>query len=144
MGTMAPLPSDYVALNTDEGTGRESAIGYLDPINDQLAGPGEKRIYSRDSSGQAVAHVHLYSDSRVVIYNDLASVTIQADGGIIANNSNGSIDLQADGDVNINGVLIDASGDVTVPSSLVLDGKELRDHTHGGVETGGGTTGPNN
>ena len=24
-----PLPGDYVALNTDSGSGRESAIGYL-------------------------------------------------------------------------------------------------------------------
>ena len=28
-----PMPGDYVALNTDSGSGRESAVGYLDPLN---------------------------------------------------------------------------------------------------------------
>lgn len=139
-----PLPNDYVALNTDEGTGRETAIGYLDPANAQLAAPGEKRIYSRSTAGQAVAHVHLFNDGRAVMYNDAASVTIQPDGAIIVINSNGSITLQAGGDVNINGVVINAAGEVTIPSSLTLNGKEIAEHTHGGIEPGGGTSGVNN
>ena len=38
-----PLPGDYAHTEPQAGTGRDSAVGYLDPLNEPVAGPGEKR-----------------------------------------------------------------------------------------------------
>ena len=42
----------------------------------------------------------------------------------------GEIKLKSGGDVNINGVIIDSAGNVTIPTSLNLKGKEIADHLH--------------
>jgi hypothetical protein len=93
-----PLPGDYVATSAAAGTGRETAVGYLDPANEQKAAAGEKRIYARDpSSGDSVVEVWLKSDSTAVIINANGSVTLAPDGSVEATNANGSITLGADG-----------------------------------------------
>lgn len=68
---------------------------------------------------------------------------LKGDGSCHMQNGAGYIRLMADGSVVINGVTIDASGKVTVPSSLRVAGKELNGHVHGGVASGGSNTGPN-
>ena len=127
-----PLPGDYVALLEVVGSGQGLAVGYMDPLNVGIADPGEKRIYSRDSSGVVTAFIHLSDD-----------------GGILMINASGIMSMAAGGDVTINGVTIDTSGNVTLPGggslsadSVVADGKELAGHTHA-VTTAPGTTGPN-
>ena len=61
-----PLPGDTVALAESSGTGAEHVTGYSDPLNQGQAGPGEKRIYSRDPiTGLVVAEVWLKGDGTV-------------------------------------------------------------------------------
>lgn len=123
-----PLPTDYVVTLGVNGTGRVSAVGYVDPINTPVATAGDKRIYARDPvTGETVVAFWLKST-----------------GEAVWSNGAGAITLQANGTINLNGVTISPAGAVTVPSSLTLDGKELADHTHGGVQSGGSNTGPNN
>ncbi|MGL5223571.1 MAG: Gp138 family membrane-puncturing spike protein [Plesiomonas shigelloides] len=69
------------------------------------------------------------------------------DGTSFMENSNGFIRLTADGKVNINGVVFDTQGNVESPATVtaVTDVKaatiSLKQHRHGGVQTGGGNTG---
>ncbi len=122
-----PLNTDYVALTSASGSGRESAVGYIDPINAPKATAGDKRIYARDADTGAM----------------VVEVWLKTDGSITGTNANGSFALQAGGDFVVNGVIIDSSGAMTVPSSLTVSGKELAGHTHP-VTTAPGTTGANN
>lgn len=118
-----PLPGDYVAVVDQAGTGRSSAVGYVDPKNAHKTAVGEKRIYGRDSSGTSAVELWLKND-----------------GSAILSNANGFLMLNADGSFDINGVTIAANGGVTVPDSLVLNGKELDGHTHSqGPDSDGNT-----
>lgn len=121
-----PMPGDYVLVVRTPQAGRQAAAGYVDPLNAPAAGLGEKRSYARGADGVAVVELWLKND-----------------GAATLSNSNGRMHLQPNGDVVINGVTIYADGRVDVPASLVLNGRELNDHTHGGVESGGSSTGPN-
>lgn len=167
-----PLITDYVALNTDTGAGRETAIGYLDPINESKAQPGDKRIYGRDAdTGEVVVEVWLKNDGTAVVSNENGSVTLRpnggtvvttpestfdaaADGSIAGANGSGSFKLAVGGDFLVNGVTIDTSGNITGPatitapnvvasSSVQAAGKELVGHDHP-AGTPPGNTGPNN
>ena len=120
-----PLPQDIAAIVPTARTGGGSAVGYSDPVNDKIASPGEKRIYARDASGAVVSDIWLQDDSSIILRNGA-----------------GFILLAADGSVNINGVTIDASGNITAPGSLILNGKELDGHIHA-AGTPPGNTGPN-
>lgn len=143
-----PLPGDYVALNTREGAGREDVIGYSDPLNEPKALPGDKRIYARDEDGVLIVEIWLKNTGEALISNDNGSVTLSPDGSIKGANGNGSFELQAGGDFLVNGVKIDASGNVTIPTSLTLAGKEIAGHDHSQANDSGGNTeadtGPNN
>ena len=167
-----PLTTDYVTLNEDSGTGRETAVGYLDPINEPKAQPGDKRIYGRDAdTGAVVVEVWLKNDGTAIVSNDNGSVTLRPDGGTIVetpestfdaaadgsitgDNGNGSFELQAGGDFVVNGVTIDTSGNVTSPATITApnlvgstsvqaNGKELAGHDHP-AGSPPGNTGPNN
>lgn len=81
-----PLTGDYVATSSYDGGSEEAAVGYADPDNALVAGPGEVRLYSRDSLGNIVAAVYCKSD-----------------GSILVENENGAIGMAPDGTVNING-----------------------------------------
>lgn len=121
-----PLPGDYVAALSQAPTGRDSVVGYVDPVSTPVAGPGEVRRYARDpDTGDTMVSFWLKATGEAVIAND-----------------NGSITLQPDGSVNINGVIIAANGDVTIPNSLNLAGLEIAGHTHL-AGTPPGNTGPN-
>lgn len=113
-----PLPGDYVALNPDSGTGRESAIGYLDPLNDSKALAGEKRIYARSGDGAAIVELWLKNTGEAALVNDNATVTLYDDGAIKADNGSGSFELKANGDFFVNGVTIDTNGNITTPGNV--------------------------
>ena len=125
-----PLPGDYAALMEVVGSGQGLSVGYADPLNVGTSEPGEKRIYARDSAGAVKSFIHLKNDGSVTILN-----------------ANGALLLTASGDVNINGVIIDPSGNITTTgaieaASVEANGLELAGHTHA-VTTAPGTTGPN-
>lgn len=142
-----PLPDDYAATMSVPRTGSEVAIGYIDPKNEQKAQPGDKRIYARDpEDGSTVVEVWLKNDGTALVSNAEASVEVKPDGSISASNSAGSFELQAGGNFVVNGVTIDTSGKVTIPTSLTLGGKEIAGHGHA-INSGSsapGPTGPNN
>jgi hypothetical protein len=140
-----PLPGDFVATTGQAGTGRDSAVGYIDPLNTQTAQPGDKRIYARDAAtGEQVGEVWLKSDGTATIVNDNGTFTLAPTGSITGSNANGSFVLQAGGAFVVNGVTIAANGAVDIPSSLTLAGKQIAGHTHGGVAAGGSNTLGNN
>ncbi len=133
-----PLPGDYVALNTDSGSGRESAIGYLDPLNEPKAQPGDKRIYARDEDGVVIVEIWLKNTGEATVFNENGSVTLRPDGGTITttpestfdakadgsikgDNGSGSFELAAGGDFLVNGVTIDTSGNISTGGKLNAD-----------------------
>lgn len=71
-------------------------------------------------------------------------VWLKGDGSCIMANGNGNVQLLANGTVSINGVTIDKDGKIIAKDSLIVGGKELNNHTHGGVESGGSNTAVNN
>lgn len=126
-----PLTTDYLVEVDTQRSGGAGVVGYLDPINEPKATPGDKRIYARNPTTGAV----------------VVDLWLKSDGAAVISNSNGSFELTAEGDFIINGVIIAADGSVTIPLSLNLDGKELAGHDHDIAWTdpaGSGTSGPNN
>lgn len=137
-----PLPQDFVATIGQDGTGRESAVGYVDPKNEQKSTAGDKRIYARDpETGLQVVEVWLKSDGTASTENENGSVVLAPDGSITGANANGSFQLQAGGDFVVNGVTIDKDGKVTIPASLMLAGKEINGHDHD-ILSGSSAPGP--
>lgn len=57
-------------------------------------------------------------------------------GGFLNQNPTTIIELKQDGSIFIN-----ATGNVTVKGDVIADGISLKNHTHGGVESGGSDTG---
>lgn len=142
-----PLPGDYVATVSHPGAGNVLAVGYLDPVNKPKAAVGEKIIYSRDSEGVLIAEVWLKNDGTLVLSNPKGLFELRADGSIKGQNSIGFFELEMNGDFVVNTVRIDPQGNLTATSlsapSVLANDKELAEHQHGGVKTGGGFTGPN-
>ena len=120
-----PLQDDYCVALSVNGRGRYATIAYIDNSNEQLAKSGEKRIYSRSEDRKMCAEIWLKNDKSIVIKNDAGSVT-----------------LMADGIIDLNGVTIDTEGNVIIPKSLILNGKEIAEHTHN--QTNKGITEVNN
>lgn len=126
-----PLIGDYVVIVPGPGTGREQAVAYADPLNEPQAAAGEKRIYARDPSDGSVA----------------VSIWLKADGSVVIDNGAGSITLGAAGTIDLNGVTIDPSGNITTSgavdaTSVVAAGNELAGHVHFVASTPG-NSGPN-
>lgn len=132
-----PLPGDYVAMVRIPQTGGVAAVAYLDPANAGEAGPGERRLYARNSAGAPVVWFWLKSD-----------------GGAIVNNGSGSIELQPGGAIVLNGVTIGTDGSISTDGDITSTGTvegatvqtaagiDLGTHTHSGVTPGSGTSGP--
>lgn len=148
-----PLPDDSSALIETQQTGGVAAVGYLDPKNDQKAQVGEKRIYARQADGTSICEIWLQADGTIAISNDNGSISLTPAGEIEAANGSGNIRLESGGDVDINGVTIDTSGNITTTgtvdagtveatTSLKVATKELNGHIHGGVTVGAGVTSP--
>lgn len=120
-----PLPFDFCITVFTQEAGGEVSVGFTDTINPSIAAVGEKRIYARNISGAVIVDLWLKSD-----------------GSIKAENQSGSFEMQTNGTFVVNGVTIDANGNVTIPNSLVLGGKEINNHVHPAGNPPG-DTGPN-
>lgn len=89
-------------------------------------------------------HTNPYSPEDVVLYHNLGTgqeveIVLKTNGGIIIN-APGNVTVNTP-DAYVNGNL-HVSQSIFAPS-MVVAGKELAEHRHGGVEPGGGTTSPN-
>ena len=144
-----PLPEDYFFCVEGVGTGTRAAIGWTDPTDDnRVAAAGEKRIYSRDQNGTAVAEIHLKADGKIAI-TSIAGTEIDINGVIVSPDG----DLTIPGSVTIGGDLsvsgnIDAGGNVAAGGDVTAGSISLTGHTHAysgtdsGGDTYGGTTDP--
>lgn len=125
------LPSDLIHCADGTGEGRANAAGFIDPGNELLAAPGERRLYSRDSAGGKKTQVWLKGD--------------------------GSILIDTDANVTINNATIDPEGNIVSPGTITADniignlsvkaaGKEVVGHDHDILSgsSSPGPTGPNN
>lgn len=84
------------------------------------------------------------SQPRVLPGYSAATVQLRADDGsaYIELAAGQLVNVVAPGGINLNGVLIDAVGNVTTDADVVASGKSLKSHTHGGVTRGGARTDP--
>lgn len=132
-----PLPGDYVAIVPGEGTGRGTAVGYVDPKNQGTAAPGEKRYIGRNAEAVEVCELYLQSDGAASLSNANGSVVLGADGSITLSSPEGSIGLTAAGSVSINGAVVSSVGEISNAIGIILG-----THTHD-LSGGGVTEGPN-
>jgi len=124
-----PIASDIPVLDGAQKAGSVVVLGYVDgsplpPIN---TSPGDRVIFARNLAGDSVSSISLLSDG---------SVTIETASG-------GSIAIDPSGSINLNGVIIDVAGNVSVPANLdalnvsailiQASGGEVVGHTHGGT-----------
>src|SRR5690606_42009012 len=83
------------------GSGSAQVVGYQDPTSAPKAGTGEKRIYSRSGPGVVACEVWLKSNGELVIENAAGTIT-----------------LATDGTVDINGAVIDITGNLTTAAQI--------------------------
>ena len=76
-----PLPDDRCLVVNVVGTGARVVIGTRPAEASSNAAPGERRLYSRNSSGAQAAEIWLHNDGKITMNNGL---TIEADGTILA------------------------------------------------------------
>jgi len=115
-----PLPNDFVVSVPVEGEDNIAAVGYVDPTNQGESSPvqpGEKRIYSRDSSGAIVAEAHFKADG---------TLYIKSKQGITVDSSNG---VRIIGTVIVEGDIA-ATGDITADGDVKAGAISLLTHTH--------------
>lgn len=138
-----PLTTDYVHIEPQTGTGRDSALGYLDPINDPVSLEGDKRIYARDpTTGLVVVELWLKSNGDAILSNDIGSITlfsggqiellnaacnlnVKSTGEIEGTNTNGTFSLEVGGTFTSNGAKFLTDGDIKTSDDI-----SLRNHTH--------------
>lgn len=155
-----PLPGDYVLGVDVPRSGSKCAAGYIDPVNTPKANEGDKRIYGRKADGTLVNEVWLKNDGSILVSNDNGSILLRADGSIKSDNGSGFFELKTSGDIDLNGVNIDPSGNILCPTtiiavtsvssvlieavtpsgSLMVQGKEMKGHTHTQANDSGGNT----
>lgn len=137
-----PLTTDYAVAVQTIRKGGMALAGYVDPINSPKAQAGEKRIYARDSGGASICEIWLKADGSILVSNDQGSIELASGGDINIMNSGGHITMASGGDIDLNGVTIDASGNVSMPALLDVAGKDFATHTHIGSPTAppGGVT----
>lgn len=146
-----PLAGDYCTAISTPQSGRAAVVGYTQSAPESKAGPGEKRIYSRDASGAVIAEIHLKNDGTIDIIGPEGSVTWEAGGRVVGKNSAGQFSLESSGDFLANGARMSVDGDIQT-----ADGKSLRAvsaaldsfraeydaHTHTAPSGGGPTSTP--
>lgn len=141
-----PLPDDYVVTVGVQRTGGQVVVGFIDPKQEQTAGPGEHRQYARDGEGAQVVQLHLKADGTATLSNANASTELKPSGEVSTQNGGGFYRLLDDGTVDINGFTITPDGAATSPvsvtaptvegtSSLIAAGKEIVGHSHEGSPT---------
>lgn len=87
-----------------------------------------------------------FANNGIRLRNNDASqfVWLKNDKSVAVQNSNGSVTLGADGSVNANGTIIDKNGNIVMKSGATItdgNGVVVETHVHGGVQSGGSTTG---
>lgn len=135
-----PLKTDFLYSSPGMITGSEIVLGFVDLINESKSDEGEKRIYSRKSSGESVAEVWLKKNGDISIKNNNAEILLKENGEINANNNSGFFKLETSGVFNANGATIDSGGNMSV-TSLTINGNNFNSHIHSGVTSGTETTG---
>ena len=123
----APLPGDYAAIVAQQGTGRRSAVGYVDPLNAQTAANGEKRIYARDPEGAQVAEFWLKGDGTIAASNENFSLVAAPTGTTTITAGAAVIVANASGLVTINGLQITKAGNM-----ITAEGMDADAHKHVG------------
>jgi hypothetical protein len=144
VATITALNTGDMTLENDNATINAFNTGQIEHTNPNgtinLAANGTTTIFN------ALATFTVDITGLISGVNPNGSITLTASGLSSITNSNGGISLATNGTVTINGVTIDASGNMVVPSSLTLNGKELDGHDHD-INSGSsapGPTGPNN
>lgn len=94
-----PLAGDVAYLGDDQGAGNAQILGYQDPKNAGVAGPGERRLYARSTDGTVVSQVWLKADGSILASNDQGSAQLAPDGTITLQNATGSVEIDAAGNV---------------------------------------------
>jgi hypothetical protein len=130
-----PVAGDTVAIAETEGAGKYRVVAYDDPNNASKAENGERRTYARSADGEVVAEIWAKSDGSI-------TVTSLKDGAGI------ELATTATGVINLNGVEIDALGNISTPGGIdatldvtaVNGTASLGTHTHLFPATGGAPT----
>lgn len=132
-----PMLTDYAIAVETLRTGSVAIVGYADIKNTPKTALGEKRIYSRDANGDSIGEVWIKADGEILISNSNGSFVVKADGSISGSNSSGNFELKTGGTFDINGVTIDASGNVAIPGNLTVGplSKDFLTHIHVGSPT---------
>ena len=150
-----PIDSKTTVLSIGEAW--KLAIATSDKIVPDVA-PGEKKIYSTDSTGATIkTKVHLKNDGTIIIDNGVGSITLSPTGEMtiiapddttvtspIITNIGQVIGSQG---LQINGTTPGGQGGeflsgITSNGDIVATLVSLFSHTHTGVQTGVGTSGP--
>lgn len=132
-----PLKTDSVIAVRIPNSGGFVIVGYADPLSNPKAEEGEKRIYGRDSAGAEVNEIRLKPDGSILISRGTSEIELKADGSVMISNSLGIFELKTDGTIDMNGATVTLTGDVVSQTGI-----SLSSHTHSGVTTGPGSTGP--
>ncbi len=93
-----------------------------------ISGFNNNGIMLRNKAGNH--YVWLKNTGDILSQNSMCTFLLSAGGSIKGNNAVGSFELQPGGDFIVNGVIISSTGVVTIPSSLILNTRELSNHTH--------------
>ncbi|BAV81060.1 putative baseplate assembly protein [Vibrio phage CKB-S1] len=137
-----PLPGDDVILVEVRRKNNYAAVGYRDPQNAQSAQPGERRVYARSADGTQVVELFLHNDGQARLANGAGFVDLAPDGTIEGNSGGAIMELQPGGQgeirngagfmrlmpngfINLNGLMISPSGQLTDANGI-----ELHGHSH--------------
>lgn len=145
-GNSVPKIGDWVHVASQPGTGRWSIVGWIDPKNKQKAQDGDQRSYARDSNGNVVVESWLKNDGSGVMANNFGTIELTPHGAGIISNDFGIIELKENGEINLNGIIIKANGEMIVPTkitapSVSVSGREINNHTHN-ILSGSSAPGP--
>lgn len=99
----------------------------------------------RHSMNDAFAFVGVRSKARKLPQPAASTTQLRSDDGstyVELDPSGQMVNVVAQGGINLNGVTIDAAGNITSPTDVFAGTVSLKNHTHSAVQSGGGTSGP--
>ena len=108
-------------------------------VNKAPANPGSRRTYAY-SDGIYLGGVLNAPPSTYVKIDTGGTVEIVAPTSVTITSPN--VTIAASGGVTINSPMTTFSGDIQTAAGSTFNGKSFDSHTHGGVQTGSGTSGP--
>lgn len=79
-----PLPGDFASFEELGKSGTKHSTGYHDPKTPQKAGPGERRLYARDSAGTTTVECWLKADGtlRIEVFKSGGPIEIVTEGTV--------------------------------------------------------------